>query len=258
MKLITNVRSIINYQTFIVIFLSGISTVLCSYYKISIDFPTTIIGIAIVFPIVFSIGGAYNRREAALKSYSTLKAHGRALYFVSRDWLPEQNIDSQNAMRVVIRECLQNIKNLFSYGNNHREPDESAVNLSFSKLSELVNGMRKVGLPGGEASRANQYISKMIEAYEGMKHIYQYRTPITLRTYSKVFIFVIPVIFGPYFVHIAEQFSIAIQLIMPVLFSVVLVSLDNIQDHLENPFDQIGADDVKINPEKFEKGLLIK
>lgn len=38
---------------------------------------------------------------------------------------------------------------------------------------------------------------------------------------------------------------------MPVLFSFILVSLDNIQEHLENPFDQIGEDDVMINVEKF-------
>jgi len=38
---------------------------------------------------------------------------------------------------------------------------------------------------------------------------------------------------------------------MPVLFAVILVSLDNIQAHLENPFDQIGQDDVMINDEKF-------
>jgi hypothetical protein len=31
----------------------------------------------------------------------------------------------------------------------------------------------------------------------------------------------------------------------------VLVSLENIQEHLENPFDQIGQDDVSINAEKF-------
>ena len=38
---------------------------------------------------------------------------------------------------------------------------------------------------------------------------------------------------------------------MPVLFSVVLVALDKIQVHLENPFDQIGEDDIVINVEKF-------
>ena len=37
----------------------------------------------------------------------------------------------------------------------------------------------------------------------------------------------------------------------PMLLSAVLVSLDNIQEHLENPFDQIGEDDVIINAEKF-------
>ena len=42
---------------------------------------------------------------------------------------------------------------------------------------------------------------------------------------------------------------------MPVLFAPVLVSLDNIQEHLENPFDQIGQDDVSINAEKFEERL---
>ncbi len=38
---------------------------------------------------------------------------------------------------------------------------------------------------------------------------------------------------------------------MPILFSVVLVSLENIQDHLEDPFDLVGEDDVIINVEKF-------
>ena len=34
-------------------------------------------------------------------------------------------------------------------------------------------------------------------------------------------------------------------------FKMVLVSLDNIQSHLEKPFDQIGEDDVYINTKKF-------
>lgn len=42
---------------------------------------------------------------------------------------------------------------------------------------------------------------------------------------------------------------------MPVLFAVILLSLDNIQEHLENPFDQIGEDDVAINAEIFVERL---
>jgi hypothetical protein len=33
------------------------------------------------------------------------------------------------------------------------------------------------------------------------------------------------------------------------------VSLDNIQAQLENPFDQVGEDDVLINAEKFVASL---
>jgi hypothetical protein len=43
--------------------------------------------------------------------------------------------------------------------------------------------------------------------------------------------------------------------VMPILFSVILVSLDNIQNHLENPFDQRGEDDVVINAEKLVASL---
>jgi hypothetical protein len=59
------------------------------------------------------------------------------------------------------------------------------------------------------------------------------------------------VLYGPYFAHIATDFSPQFVYFMPVLFSVMFVALDNIQNHLENPFDQIGEDDVSINAEEF-------
>ncbi len=42
---------------------------------------------------------------------------------------------------------------------------------------------------------------------------------------------------------------------MPILFPLVLVSLDNIQEHLENPFDQVGEDYIIINAEKIVERL---
>jgi predicted membrane chloride channel (bestrophin family) len=37
---------------------------------------------------------------------------------------------------------------------------------------------------------------------------------------------------------------------MPILYSFILVSLDNIQDHLENPFDEVGEDDIVIDADE--------
>ncbi|MDP6524707.1 MAG: hypothetical protein QGI24_03065 [Kiritimatiellia bacterium] len=45
---------------------------------------------------------------------------------------------------------------------------------------------------------------------------------------------------------------------MPVLFTTIPVSLDNIQEHLENPFDQIGEDDITINAERFVERLALQ
>ena len=123
------------------------------------------------------------------------------------------------------------------------------------KLSLFIKGLRKKGLASGEVSRCNQFLSKIIISFESIKHIYQYRTPRALRIYSDIFIIVLPVLYGPYFAEISIEFSKGLQYMMPILFSVVLVALDQIQDHLENPFDQVGEDDIIINAEKFVSRL---
>ncbi len=50
---------------------------------------------------------------------------------------------------------------------------------------------------------------------------------------------------------ISMEFAPGLVYVVPTLFSVLRVSLDNIQEHLENPFDHMGEDDVTINAEKF-------
>ncbi len=44
---------------------------------------------------------------------------------------------------------------------------------------------------------------------------------------------------------------------MPILFALIFVGLSNIQDQLENPFDQIGEDDVAIDPERYADSLTV-
>lgn len=109
---------------------------------------------------------------------------------------------------------------------------------------------RKYGVQSGEVSRVSQYVSKIIIAFDNMKIIHNYRTPITLRMYSKVFIYIFPIIYGPYFASMVKEFSLSLEYVMPVLYSFILVSLDNIQDHLENPFDEVGEDDIVIDADE--------
>ncbi|MCH7535335.1 MAG: hypothetical protein IH948_06255, partial [Bacteroidetes bacterium] len=137
----------------------------------------------------------------------------------------------------------------------HNNDAENKVLGTFREMSFGIKYLRAQGMSGSEVSRTNQYLSKMMISFEHLKHIHQYRTPLTLRAYSKVFISIIPVIYGPYFANVSMDKSIEISFILPALFSVILVSLDNIQEHLENPFDNVGEDDITINDVKFITGL---
>lgn len=246
---------IINLKTLIITGLAIASTAICLFYDIKADFPLTLIGTAIVFPIVFSIGGAYKRREVALDEYGAIKAHGRALYFAVSHWLENPPQDLKSELKDHLSDLLNSCKYIFTHPVSKLEENEKAVYDSFNGLSEFIKSMRTHGLPSGEASRSNQFLSKMMISFERIKHIYQYRTPRTLRTYSDIFIVILPIIYGPHFAESVTTYSYGLQFAVPVLFSVILVALDNIQSHLENPFDQQGEDDVHINVDKFIRNL---
>ena len=238
---------IINYKTVIVTTLAVISTYICIHLNLTARFPDMLVGVAIVFPVVFSIGSAYNRRETALQRLSDFKGHAIAIYFATRDW-PSEKSDLPERSRILIIETVKSMREMFR-SSHDAEWLENEKNMyeKFSELSALTMEMRNYGVQSGEISRVSQYVSKMIIAFDNMKIIHNYRTPITLRAYSKVFIYIFPIIYGPYFASTHLDYSGYLEYAMPVLYSFILVSLDNIQDHLENPFDEVGEDDIKID-----------
>ena len=251
--------SILGFNTVVALILVIGSTVISMYFNWKVDFPLTIIGIAIVFPIVFSIGEAYKRREAALAQYGVMKSMGRVMYFASRDWLRDPG-ESASKNREDFRNHIVKtfsfcIKLFQSEKNDDLSQEERAIYKEFSCISKSIEDLRDRGLSGSEVSRVNAYFSRFITAFETVKHIYQYRTPITLRMYSKVFIYIILIVLGPYFAILAEGQALWLAFIKPIIFAMVFTGLDNIQEHLENPFDQVGEDDIRINPDKFIETL---
>ena len=254
-----SVTKVINGKTILVAALSIFSTHYCIENNFVADFPFTIITIAVVFPIVFSIGGAYKRRESALDKYGIMKAHARAMFFATRHWLDKPNKKTSDKLKVLLGELFFATDKTFTGSMEKLRSNERDVYRAFNHLSEFIKtDLRGNGLASGECSRCNQYLSKMMVAFENVKHIYQYRTPTSLRAFSDFFIILLPFIYGPYFAYLATEVSVGLEFVMPVLFSVVLVALDNIQAQLENPFDKIGEDDIHINTELFLERLDIE
>jgi len=238
---------IINLQTLVVTAVSIIATWVCLANEWIIDLPTGLIGLAIVFPIVFSINAAYRRREDALKSFASLKANMIALYYVHRDWTPGGDNDVHvERMRELFLAMFTAVQGVLS-GKANDQQGLTAVYTVFSQLSQSIEQLRAAGMAGGEVSRSNQYMRNGMADFERMHNIGQYRTPVSLRAYSQVFLNLFPLLFAPYFAYLSTENAVITGFAMATLYSVVLVSLDNIQENLENPYDMIGMDDLKLD-----------
>jgi hypothetical protein len=70
---------------------------------------------------------------------------------------------------------------------------------------------------------------------------------------------VFPVLYAPSFALLASNFSglaVYFSYLIPTLYTIILVSLDNIQTQLENPFDQFGSDDIRVDVDKIDQMLI--
>ncbi len=248
---LSSILTVINAKSLLIAALGVASTWLCLITGIKADFPLTLIATAIVFPLVFSISTAYARREKALEEYGAIKANGRSLYLASRDWLPTHDEGRDTRLKGSLHELLSACRDMCKSPIDKMPGFERRIYGAVGGLSQFASDMRHAKLASTECSRLNQYVSRIATAVENIRHIYEYRTPRTLRAFSNFFIPLLTVLYGPYFALQAEQFDAKLFFVMPILFALILVGLSNIQDHLENPFDQIGEDDVAINPDHF-------
>ena len=247
---------IINYKTFIVTILSTVATWVCIQLNFLADFNLSMISVAMVFPIVFAINSAFQRREEALKALAGIKGLLVAIFLAVKHWRENgkkaeneylQAIEAKtNAIVVAVGKYLIRLDH---------DVAEFGVYHAISQLSEQLQDMRKV-VPGSDIARLNEYVSLILVHFEELKIIREYRTPITLRTYSKFFIYSFPVIFAPFFAASINVFSFAfITYFVPAMYSFILISLINIQEHMEDPFDGIGEDDIKIGAARFDNLL---
>src|SRR5882757_10002986 len=138
-KIIKSFRLIINYKTFLITGLSVLSSYLCFKLGLTAKFPDMLVGVAIVFPVVFSIGSAYTRRETALQRFADFKGHAIAIYFATKDWGSNKENNLSITSKSLIHEMLVLMKDMFK--TTHKETfiqNEKKIYTLFSKMSALT------------------------------------------------------------------------------------------------------------------------
>jgi predicted membrane chloride channel (bestrophin family) len=102
--------------------------------------------------------------------------------------------------------------------------------------------------------RIFKYMKDMHESIENLHAIHTHRTPISLMAYCEVFIYIFPLIYAPTIIYnLGIQGADWVAYFIVLLTQFILISLYNIQNQLEYPFDNIGMDDINLDNFKIER-----
>ena len=211
------------------------------HFNLGYNVDMTLLSIAIIFPLVFNIRGAFRRREKALEHMSQFRASLKTVYFylqLSFDLKPEDKKKLETIVEDISRKVIIHLR--------ETEEDTTAIDQAIDELQEFIIFLRK-DISSRIRDRIFRYVNNIQEGFENVHAINTHRTPKALKAYCLVFIYVFPFIYAPtivYNIGVDNNFWIVYLLVVATQF--ILMSLYNIQDQMEYPFDDIGVDDIKL------------
>jgi hypothetical protein len=237
---------IINIRTFQVLLICLITSFLVLQYDIEYNYDLTVISIAIIFPLVFTIRAAFRRREKALEHMSRFRA---SLLIVHYSFQRCKKLDDQK--KAAIRSTLAAISSSLIDLLTKKSRDEGELRNNLNGVFEFIqNNKEEVG--GGEAMKIFRFMKDVHTTVENLVAIDTHRTPISLRAYCRIFIYFFPLIYTPALLHRLEHSSPAwVVYTLSAITGFILISLFNVQDEMEHPFDQHGLDDIRLSEFKF-------
>ena len=99
-----------------------------------------------------------------------------------------------------------------------------------------------------------RFMKDLHESIENLQAIHTHRTPISLKAYCEIFIYIFPFIYVPTIIFSMDAINPQwITYIIVLVTQFILISLYNIQSQLEYPFDNVGLDDINLDSFKIER-----
>ena len=217
------------------------SVSLCYHYNINFNVDLTLLSIAIIFPLVFTIRGSFRRREKALEHLSQYRSAMKTLhYFITTSTL----LDDEEVSLKLLLENIEDktILHLKSHEGSIKNLDEEV-----DKVYEFIHSRRET-ISKSLKDKLFKYMCALHEAIDNLNGIHVHRTPVSLKAYCKVFIYIFPLIYAPTIIfNIGETYNHFSVYFVVILTEFILISLYNIQDDLEYPFDDKGLDDIQLD-----------
>lgn len=239
---------IINYRTAITMVITAVTTFICFKYDIQFYIDLTLLSIAIIFPLVFTIRGSFRRREKALEHLSQFRSALKTVYYFimsNNEMLDSTKTRISNALSEISEVTIVHLKN----DDNGTKDLDVVTNKVFQFVDEAEEMIsRKL------KDRIWRFMNDLHESIENVRAIHIHRTPISLKAYCLLFIYIFPAIYVPTIINNLGPGSPEIMTYFVVILTeFILISLYNIQDQLEYPFDDKGLDDIKLDNFKIDR-----
>jgi len=231
---------ILNSRTLFAIIISIIVPIIAYRYNITYNIDLTLISIAIIFPLVFNIRGAFRRREKALEHLSLYRA---SLKTVENIILSSKlEIKEINQGTELIKKSNQGLIDFLS----NIENDTTIHDKNINELFEFLNS-KKIIIGNGVLQKALRFLKDTIDSADNLVGIHRHRTPISLKAYCLMFVYIFPLIYTPTIIFkIGIDNPPYLTYFIVILSEFILISLYNIQDQMEYPFDKEGVDDIDL------------
>jgi predicted membrane chloride channel (bestrophin family) len=240
--------AIINYRTLVAILISILTPVICYKYNINYNIDLTLISIAIVFPLVFTIRSSFRRREKALEHLSQFRSSMKTVHYFFLS-TPTLSVEKHQEITGVLEEISEKLMDHLKNDDQNTENLDNELN----KVYLFIMANQGV-LSKSVKDKVIRFMHDMHEATENLLAIHTHRTPISLKAYCLVFIYIFPLIYTPTIINkVGLDTTIWITYFVVVLSQFILISLYNIQDHMEYPFDDEGLDDINLQNFKINR-----
>lgn len=241
--------AILNVRTLVALGISIVVSYVTMAQEFQYNYDLALISIAIIFPLVFTIRSAFRRREKALEYLSSFKA---GLITVDNCFQENKKIDADKKLE--IREVIKNIPVCLIDYLGPKTCSQEKVNEEVQKIFLFIK-QNNEQIGNGTSIKIFRFLKDVHESLGNIVAVNNHRTPIAIRAYCLIFIYMYPIIYTPALYNkLHDGISLNENWIVYLLSGIstfILISLYNVQDQMENPFDQKGLDDIRLHDFKL-------
>ena len=248
--------SAINYRMVLIVIETLVIYFFYDKFNFNLEIDFTILSIAIVFPLVFSITSAYQKRQDALSEFNSFRNKLIELsnLFHAVDGINKKDYSS------FFKTLLGLQDNLISVLSNNESNNMDTIRSKRKEIFYILTLYKKL-YNEREKDSIIRVKNELFECVEKLNTLKIHSTPISLRVYCLIFIYLSPLVYNS---NILASFvnNNFLELIVSLFFSVIigfiLMALYNIQEYIEDPFDQKGLDDLKFDKMLVDKNEILE